>query len=194
MPEDVQPPAPEAAPAPAPAPAPQENPAPAPAAAAASAPAAAGEAPAAPPRPPSASAGANVAKILVADDVSLMRSLLVRALVKSGYVVLEARHGKQALEIAGREKPDLIILDSMMPVMSGPECLKKLKSTDGLKDIPVIMCTAKSEKGNVLEAAQAGACDYIVKPFRIETILERISKRLPPGKRGSSSASAPLPA
>ena len=152
-------------------------------------------APAEPPQPPAApaevpadlgSADGAPAKILVADDVALMRNLLLRALVKAGYVVFEANDGKQALELVSRERPDLIVLDSMMPVLSGPECLKILKTTPNTKNIPVIMCTARSEKPDVLESKELGADDYIVKPFKIETVLERVAKHLPPEKRGST--------
>jgi len=151
---------------------------------------------AAPPQPPApapaeaaaepAAADGLPAKILVADDVALMRNLLLRALAKAGYLVTEAHNGKQALEMVNRERPDLIVLDSMMPVLSGPECLKILKSTPHTKNIPVIMCTARSEKPDVVESAQLGADDYIVKPFKIETVLERVAKHLPPEKRGAT--------
>jgi two-component system, chemotaxis family, chemotaxis protein CheY len=68
-------------------------------------------------------------------------------------------------------------------VMSGPECLKALRATEGFKEVPVLMCTARSEKAHVVEAVQLGISDYILKPFKIEAVLERVAKHLPPEKR-----------
>lgn len=147
-----------------------------------------------PPQPPPEPR--NPARILVVDDVALMRSLLAKALAKAGYQVSEARHGQEALRLAARDIPDLIILDIMMPVMSGLECLRGLKTVSRLRDIPVLMCTALREKAQVLEAMQGGAADYIVKPFKIGAVLERVAKHLPPEKRAIDSpapASSPSP-
>ena len=130
-----------------------------------------------------ASAGAKPCrgKVLLADDITLMRNLLARALRNAGYTVTEARNGGEVLELVGGTRPDLIVMDNMMPVMSGPECLRRLKAAADTCDIPVIMCTAKTEKKDVLDAARGGAVDYIVKPFKIETVLERVAKHMPPG-------------
>ncbi|HOX06956.1 MAG TPA: response regulator [Planctomycetota bacterium] len=133
---------------------------------------------AAPSQPPAAPRG----KLVVADDILLMRNLLAKSLRKAGYEVREAGNGKEVLGAVAEQRPDLIIMDSMMPVMSGPECLRQLKASADTKDIPVIMCTAKSEKKDVIETAKAGAVDYIVKPFRIETVLERVAKQLGGGQ------------
>ncbi len=118
-------------------------------------------------------------KVLLADDVAVMRNLLVRALRNAGYTVAEARNGSHVLEMVAKERPDLIVMDNMMPVMSGPECLRRLKASPETQDIPVIMCTAKTEKHDVLDAARGGAADYIVKPFKIETVLDRVAKHMP---------------
>ena len=134
------------------------------------------------PREGGADAGGWPARILVVDDVALMRSLLVRALTAEGYDVSTARNGKQALEMARSDKPDLILLDSMMPVMSGPQCLAALKADPATAEIPVVMCTARTEKPDVIEAVKLGACDYIIKPFKIEVLLEHVAWRLAGGR------------
>ncbi len=121
--------------------------------------------------------------ILVADDVALMRSLLLRTLTKEGYEVIDARNGKEALKKARQRKPDLILLDSMMPVMSGIECLEALKADPETAHIPVIMCTARTEKLDVIAAAKRGASDYIIKPFKIEILMEHVAQHLPADKR-----------
>ncbi len=105
-------------------------------------------------------------KILMVDDSRTFR-LLVRKVFESFECELfEAENGKEGLIAAAKEKPDLIILDVTMPVMTGEEMLKRLKSSDTLKSIPVIMLTAESEQARVLEFAQMGVRDYMIKPLQ----------------------------
>ncbi len=115
-------------------------------------------------------------KILMVDDSRTFR-LLVRKVFESFECELfEAENGKEGLEIAGREKPDLIILDITMPVMNGEEMLKELKKSDILKGIPVIMLTAESEQARVLEFAKIGIQDYMVKPLKGGLLIKAAKK------------------
>ena len=86
---------------------------------------------------------------------------------------LEGENGVEGLAIANKEKPDLIILDITMPVMTGIEMLAKLKAEKDLKEIPVIMLTAESGKENVMKIVKMGVRDYVVKPFKGDQLLDR---------------------
>ena len=96
----------------------------------------------------------------------------------SGYEVLWAENGGMAFESVKENKPDLVLLDIMMPVMDGYQVLKKLKQDDTLKDIPVIMLTAKGQERDVLKGFDLGSSDYIVKPFRPAELAARVKKIL----------------
>ena len=87
--------------------------------------------------------------------------------------ICEAANGEIGLEVAAREKPDLIILDITMPVMDGVTMLTNLKQTPELKDIPVIMLTAESGRDNVAAIANLGVTSYLVKPFEDKSIVEK---------------------
>ena len=122
-------------------------------------------------------------KILMVDDSRTFR-LLVRKVFESFECELfEAENGKEGLEIAAREKPDLIILDVTMPVMNGEEMLKRLKKSDDLKDIPVIMLTAESEQAKVLEFAKIGIKDYMIKPLEGGRLIKAAKKLFTLGPR-----------
>jgi adenylate cyclase len=119
-------------------------------------------------------------KILVVDDNASNRGLLLRRLEREGHQVIEARSGRQALQILDTEEVDLILLDLMMPDMNGLQVLERLKSNDRLRDIPVIMISGLQETGSVIRCIEAGAEDYLPKPFdqvllraRIRACLER---------------------
>ena len=116
-------------------------------------------------------------KILVVDDVQDNVDLMAEMLEDAGYDVVEAISGKQALDQAATEHPDVIILDVQMPGMNGFEVCKILKSTEGLKDIPVIFLTAAMlSEQNIVEGLDLGAHDYVTKPFREKELLARISR------------------
>ena len=87
--------------------------------------------------------------------------------------MFEGENGVEGLAIANKEKPDLIILDITMPVMTGIEMLEKLKAEKELKEIPVIMLTAESGKENVMKIVKMGVRDYMVKPFKGDQLIER---------------------
>ena len=115
--------------------------------------------------------------ILVVDDMSQIRNILRFNLEKQGYDVKEANNGEKALEYAfGENKPDLIILDIMMPKMDGYEVIRKLRESDGAKHIPVIFLTAKAQRKDVLKGIEAGGNDYVVKPFKFVDVHRKIEK------------------
>ena len=87
--------------------------------------------------------------------------------------MFEGENGVEGLAIANKEKPDLIILDITMPVMTGIEMLEKLKAEKELKEIPVIMLTAESGKDNVMKIVKMGVRDYMVKPFKGDQLIDR---------------------
>ena len=119
-----------------------------------------------------------MARILVADDDPLSIKLLNFRLRSVGHEVVFAVNGGEALEIATREKPDLVLLDIMMPVMNGFQVLRKLKSQEETKNIPVIMLTSKVQEKDVVFGLEAGAEDYITKPFSFAELNARVNRVL----------------
>ena len=116
--------------------------------------------------------------ILVVDDDELNRDMLSRRLERKEYKVLVASDGSEALELAGREVLDLVILDIMMPGMSGLEVLKILRQTRSTTELPVIMASAKGESQDVVNALELGANDYATKPLDFPVLLARIEAQL----------------
>lgn len=119
-----------------------------------------------------------MARILVADDDPLSITLLNFRLSSVGHEVIFAVNGGEALEIATREKPDLVLLDIMMPVMNGFQVLRKFKSQEETKNIPVIMLTSKVQEKDVVFRLEAGAEDYITKPFSFAELNARVNRVL----------------
>jgi len=116
--------------------------------------------------------------ILIVDDVSINLQVLGNILKKSGYKISAALSGKQALTIIENTKPDLILLDIMMPEMDGFEMCKILKSKPETKDIPIIFLTAKTEKQDVIDGINLGAVDYVTKPFNSTELLARVNNHI----------------
>ena len=114
-------------------------------------------------------------KILIVDDEDDILSILRYNLEKSGLVVLSASDGPEAIEAAGRELPDLVVLDIMLPNMDGTEVLKALKRDPLTCNIPVIMLTAKGDEIDRVIGLELGADDYVLKPFSIKELLLRIN-------------------
>ncbi len=115
-------------------------------------------------------------KILLVDDSSTMRRIQKNTLTKLGYEdVDEAEDGAQAIQKVAMTAYDLVLMDWNMPNMTGIEALKKIKENPDTKSVPVIMVTSESEKTRIIEAIQAGAANYVVKPFQPETLQEKIS-------------------
>jgi len=116
--------------------------------------------------------------ILVVDDEVDVTKMISARLKKAGYNVHSVLSGKEAIDYVKTNRPDLILLDVLMPNMDGYQALKKLKEEESTKSIPVIMLTAKGQVEDVTRAANLGAFDYIVKPFSPVTLLEKIHKAL----------------
>ncbi len=112
--------------------------------------------------------------ILIIDDHGALRYVLSFDLQKKGYKTLTAGSGEKGIEIATADKPDLILLDAMMPGIDGFETCRRLKASDDTKNIPVIMVTAKSQRKDVLDGLQSGATSYMVKPFKFEELYNKI--------------------
>ncbi len=117
-------------------------------------------------------------KVLTVDDSKTIRMIVKKAFKAYECEISEAEDGQKGLESAKNEKPDIIILDITMPVMSGIDMLAKLKSDPDLKEVPVIMLTAESGKENVLEIVKMGVTDYMVKPFKGQQLIDRVTKIL----------------
>ena len=113
-------------------------------------------------------------KILIIDDEEPIASLTQGRLQNHGYQATFALNGIEGFQKAQNEKPQLILLDIMMPGVDGYAVLKQLKTTPATRHIPVIMFTAKSQIQNVNEAIALGAIDYIVKPFNPEDLIEKV--------------------
>lgn len=112
--------------------------------------------------------------ILVVEDEAAIRDLLCINLSAAGYTTREAEDGIQALERAKSEKPDLILLDWMLPGLDGLGVLRHLRADPTLAAIPVIMLTAKSEENDVVLGLELGASDYVTKPFSNKVLIARI--------------------
>ncbi len=114
-------------------------------------------------------------KILITDDALFMRVTLKNLLTANGYeVVGEAVNGQDAVEKYAATLPDLVLMDITMPVMDGIMACKTIRET--YADAKIVMCTAMGQKNMVIEAIQAGAKDFIVKPFKPDRVLESIQK------------------
>ena len=133
------------------------------------------------------------AKILSVDDSRTIRLIVGRALRPYDCVLCEAANGEEGLAAAAREKPDLILLDVTMPVMDGVTMLTKLKEDPALKAIPVIMLTAESGRDNVIHIARLGVRDYLVKPFKEEQLIEKISHNVTLQKKEAAPAAVAAP-
>ncbi len=120
-------------------------------------------------------------RILLVDDEPDFVETVEFFLSGSDYQVFVAKNGKEALEMVKTERPDLVVLDVMMPEMDGLEACKRLKNDPTTNSIPIIMLTAKGRKEDVVDALAAGANSYIVKPFNLSELVERIEKALSDG-------------
>ena len=116
-------------------------------------------------------------KVLIVDDAAFMRMMIKDILVKNGYeVVGEAENGEVAVEKYQELEPDLVTMDITMPEKDGIQALKEIKAING--NATVIMCSAMGQQAMVIDAIQAGANDFIVKPFQADRVIEAVSKAL----------------
>ncbi|MBI5063420.1 MAG: response regulator [Desulfatitalea sp.] len=113
-------------------------------------------------------------KILTVDDSRTIRMIVKNAFKPYECELFEAENGRDGLALAAQIKPDLIILDITMPVMTGIEMLTKLLQNEALKGIKVIMLTAESGRDNVMNIVKLGVKDYIVKPFKGDQLIDRV--------------------
>src|SRR5579864_4328592 len=121
---------------------------------------------------------AEQARLMVVDDNEMNRDLLARRLQREGYAVSTAEDGYKALALVKTRRFDLILLDLMMPGISGMDVLPLLRQIDSLADLPVIITTAKDQSDDVVEALRLGANDYVVKPIDLPVLLARIQTQL----------------
>src|SRR5215475_4222010 len=122
-------------------------------------------------------------QLLVVDDIGDNRSILKRRFESRGFDVTEAESGHAAIELIESSAFDLVLLDVMMPGIDGLETLRRIRSRKSASALPVIMVTAKSESGNIVEALEQGANDYVTKPVDFAVALARVNT---PNSRSSS--------
>jgi sigma-B regulation protein RsbU (phosphoserine phosphatase) len=117
-------------------------------------------------------------RLLVVDDNEMNRDMLSRRLARQGHTVETAENGQQALDLITEEAFDVILLDIMMPGISGIEVLKTLRSTYTASELPIIMATAKSDSEDIVEALKLGANDYVTKPLNFPVVAGRVKTQL----------------
>jgi DNA-binding response OmpR family regulator len=115
-----------------------------------------------------------MAKILIAEDERDIRDLITFTLGFAGYDVIAAANGEEALNLARQEIPDLILMDVRMPRMTGYEACAAMKADAKMKDIPVIFLSAKGQDAEIQTGLQAGAVEYLLKPFAPDQLTARI--------------------
>jgi DNA-binding response OmpR family regulator len=135
--------------------------------------------------------GQTKRRILVVDDERDIVDLVRYNLNKNGYEALVATDGQQALQMAAREMPDLIILDLMLPGLHGTEVARRLKADARTAQIPIVMLTAKGEETDVVVGLTLGADDYVTKPFSIKILLARLATVL---RRADAGGAESVPA
>ena len=121
---------------------------------------------------------ADQVKVLVVEDEPAQREMLVYNLEKEGYQVHVAGDGDEGVLIAKEQTPDAIILDWMLPSMSGIEACRQLKADGETAEIPIIMLTARGEEADRIRGLDTGADDYVVKPYSVTELMARIRARL----------------
>lgn len=119
-----------------------------------------------------------MARILIAEDERDIRDLIEFTLKYAGHEVVKASNGAEAVELATEVKPDLILMDVRMPRMTGYEACRALKQIDELKGIPVVFLSAKGQANEMETGMDAGADDYILKPFAPDYLTRRIQEIL----------------
>ena len=116
----------------------------------------------------------RIPTILVADDEEDIRELVSYRLSRSGYEVIGAEDGQDALERAREQVPDLMVLDVMMPRLDGYELTRRLRAEESLRSVPVILLTARSQESDVSRGFEVGADDYLKKPFNPDELVARV--------------------
>jgi adenylate cyclase len=120
----------------------------------------------------------TASRILIVDDTPANIQTLAAVLQQKGYAISVATNGKQALDVLGKLRPDLILLDVMMPEMDGFETCDRIKKSPDWRDIPIIFLTAKTETTDIVKGFELGAVDYVAKPFNSHELLARVNTHL----------------
>ncbi|MDQ3006932.1 MAG: response regulator [Chloroflexota bacterium] len=115
-----------------------------------------------------------MAKILIAEDERDIRDLVAFTLRFAGHEVSAAANGEEAVELATKVNPDLILMDVRMPRMTGYEACKVMKANPDLKDIPVVFLTARGQETEIQQGLEAGAEEYLLKPFAPDQLTTRV--------------------
>lgn len=115
-------------------------------------------------------------KILISDDAMFMRNMLRNILIVEGYAIYEAANGEEAVQAFESHSPDLVLMDLTMPVMDGITAIKQIVA--GHPEARIIVCSAMGQKNMVIEAIQAGAKDYIVKPFDKTRVIDGVKSQI----------------
>lgn len=113
-------------------------------------------------------------RVLIIEDEAAIREMLGYALVKEGFQFDEAADVEQARPLIARQKPDLILMDWMLPGMSGVDYARRMRNDPATRDIPIIMLTARSDEGDKVRGLDTGADDYITKPFSTRELMARV--------------------
>lgn len=119
--------------------------------------------------------------ILAVDDSAFTLSRITDALGKN-YDMVTVNSGARALKYLDKNKPDLILLDIRMPIRDGFDILREIRATEDRADIPIIMLTAMEDKQSVMKSIELGICDYVLKPFAPDDLLERVQRILELGE------------
>jgi CheY-like chemotaxis protein len=122
--------------------------------------------------------GAQRRLILVADDDDDVRELVVFRLERAGYQVVTASDGQEAVEVALERPPDVCVIDVMMPKLDGYEVTERLRASPDLAEVPILLLTASVQEAAVNRGFDAGASDYVKKPFSPQELVERIAVAL----------------
>jgi CheY-like chemotaxis protein len=125
-----------------------------------------------------------MAKVLLVEDNEMNRDILSRRLSRRGYVVVFAMDGRQGVEMARSEKPDIILMDMSLPVMDGWEATRRVKSDNAMRNVPVIGLTAHAMSGDREKALEAGCDDYDTKPVELDRLIEKIEQLLRERQKG----------
>jgi two-component system, cell cycle response regulator DivK len=121
-------------------------------------------------------------KVLLVEDNEMNRDMLSRRLTRRGFEVVFAMDGKQGVDLARSEKPDIILMDMSLPVMDGWEATRRVKSDDATRSMPVIGLTAHAMSGDREKAIEAGCDDYDTKPIELDRLIGKIERLLGVGK------------
>src|SRR5947207_7294814 len=131
---------------------------------------------------------ANSEVVLIVDDVPDNLAVLHDALDESGYTVLVATNGEQALQRAAQARPDIVLLDAMMPGIDGFEVARRLKADAATAHIPIVFMTGLTETEHLIAALEAGGVDYVTKPIKPKEVLARMNVHLQGARRARQEA------